>query len=87
MDGRRIGQFQLIELAEAVDDGATIEVDSEFALVHVAARYYAEVAIVDLPVVIDLDAHDLVAWAEGPAEAFDADLSGRVQSLLQLDIE
>ena len=48
VDGRRIGQFQLIELAEAVDDGATIEVDSEFALVHVAARYYAEVAIVDL---------------------------------------
>jgi len=39
------------------------------------------------PVVIVLDLHDLVAWAESPAEAFDADLSGRIQSLLQLDIE
>ena len=39
------------------------------------------------PVVIVLDLHDLVAWAESSAEAFDADLSGRIQSLLQLDIE
>jgi hypothetical protein len=38
-------------------------------------------------VVIVLDLHDLVAWAESSAEAFDADLSGRIQSLLQLDIE
>jgi hypothetical protein len=37
-------------------------------------------------VVIVLDLHDIVAWAESPAEAFDADLSGRIQSLLQLDI-
>ena len=48
VDGRRIGQFQLIELAEAVDDGATIEVDSEFALFHIDACNDAEVAIVDL---------------------------------------
>jgi hypothetical protein len=42
---------------------------------------------VDLPVVVILDLHDLVAGTEGPAEPLDADLAGRVQRFLQLDIE
>ena len=50
-------------------------------------RHDAEIAVVDVLVVIVLDLHDLVARAEGPAEALDADLARRVQRVLQLDIE
>src|SRR5205085_909970 len=38
-------------------------------------------------VVVVLDLHDLVAWAEGPAEALDADLARWVEGALQLDVE
>ena len=38
-------------------------------------------------IVIVLDLHDLVARAEGPAETLDADLAGRVQRRLQVDVE
>src|SRR5262249_28663823 len=65
----------------------TIEVDSEFALLHVDGRHDAEIAVVDVLVVVILDLHDLVARAEGPAEAVDANLAGRVQRVLQLDVE
>ena len=47
----------------------------------------AEVAVVDFLVVVVLGLHDLVAGTKGPSEALDADLAGRVQRLLQFDIE
>ena len=50
-------------------------------------RHDAEIAVVDVLVVVVLDLHDLVAGTEGPAEALDADVAGRVQRLLQLDVE
>jgi hypothetical protein len=63
------------------------EIDCEFAFLHVDAWDDAEVAVVDLLVVIVLDLHDFVARTEGPAEPFDADLARRVQRVVQLDIE
>ena len=63
--------------AKDIDEFATIEVDGELAVLHVDARHDAEVAVVDLFVVIVLDLHDLVARAEGPAKTLDADLAGR----------
>jgi len=66
VDGRR--QHQLIEVAKAVDDVPAIEVDGDLACFRIDARYDAQVAVVDLPAVIVLDLHDLVAWTEGPAE-------------------
>src|SRR5205823_10558919 len=65
----------------------TLEVDRELALLHIDARHRAEIAVVNLLVVVILDLHDLVARTEGPAEPLDADLAGRVQRVLQLDIE
>ena len=50
-------------------------------------RHDAEIAVVDVLVVVVLDLHDLVARAECPAEALDADLARWVQRVLQLDIE
>src|SRR5580704_5622295 len=87
MDGRRIGQHQLIQLAKAIIDVAAVEIDAELAFLDVDMRHDADIAIVDLLVVIVLDLHDLVARAECPAEALDADIARRVQRVLELDIE
>src|SRR5260370_16914456 len=87
VDGRRIGQHQLVQLTKAVIDVPAVEIDAELAFLHVDARYDAEIAVVDVLVVVVLDLHHLIARAEGPAEALDADLAGRVQRVLQLDIE
>src|ERR1700731_4794473 len=72
VDCRRIGEHKFVELAKAVGDFAAIEVDAELAFLHVDARHDAEIAVVNLLVVIILDLHDLVARAECPAEALDA---------------
>src|SRR5262252_8328980 len=84
---RCIGEHQLIQVAEPVDNLTTVKLDADFAFLHVDARHHAEVAIVDILVVIVLDLHDLVARTEGPAEPLDADLARRVQGVLQLDVE
>src|SRR6516164_4497180 len=84
---RCIGEHQLIQLAKPVDDLSTVKLDADFAFLHVDARHHAEVAIVDILVVIILDLHDLVARAEGPAKPFYADLARRVQGVLQLDVQ
>src|SRR5262252_2105019 len=84
---RCIGEHQLIQVAKPVDDLSTVKLDADFAFLHVDARHHAEVAIVDILVVIVLDLHDLVARTEGPAEPLDADLARRVQRVLQLDVE
>src|SRR5271155_4563118 len=87
MDCRRVGEYQLVELAEAVSNFAAVEISDELALLHIDTRHDTEIAVIDLLVVIVLDLHDLVARAEGPAEALDADLAGRVQLFLKFDIE
>src|SRR5437868_549376 len=87
VDGRRIGQHQLIQLTKAVSDVTAVEIDAKLPFLHVDARHDAEIAVVDVVVVIILDLNDLVARAECPAEALDADLARRVQRVLQLDIE
>src|SRR5262249_9199913 len=50
-------------------------------------RNDAEIAVVDLLVIIVLDLHDLVARTEGPAETLNPDIAWRVQYVLKLDIE
>ena len=52
VDCRRIGEHQLIELAKAVGDFAAIEISDELAFLHVDARHDAEIAVVNLLVVI-----------------------------------
>jgi hypothetical protein len=52
-----------------------------------SSRYTAKIAVVDFPIVVVLDLHHLVANAVGRAEALDADLAGRIERLLQIDVE
>jgi hypothetical protein len=83
VDRRRTGQHQFIQLAKAVGDFAAVEIDAELAFLHVDAEHDAEIAVVNLLVIIVFDLHDLVARAECPAEALDADIAWRVQRVLR----
>jgi len=60
---------------------------SELPLVNINVFDHADVAVVDVLVIVVLDLHDLVARCEGPAEAFDLLLTSRVQRRLQFDVE
>src|SRR6266568_2594921 len=82
-----VGRHQGIKLTEAVDDGTSVEADSEFAIVGIDIRDIADVAVIDLLLVIVLDLHDLVAGREDPAESFDFSFAGRIQGRLQFDVE
>src|SRR5713226_4143485 len=83
----RVGRHQGVELAKAVGDGAAIEAGRKLCRLGVHIVDVADVAIVDVLVVVVLDLHDLVARREGPAEAFDLARAGWVQRLLQFDVE
>ena len=87
VDRHRVGRHQRIELAEPVGDAAAVESGRELSRVGVDIVDVTDVAVVDLLVVVVLDLHDFVAWSEGPAKSLDLALAGRVQRLLQFDIE
>jgi hypothetical protein len=69
VDRHGIGWHERIEFAEAIGDIAAIESDNQFTRVLVDVIDVANVAIVDLLVIVVLDLHDLVARRKGPAEA------------------
>ena len=83
MDGGCIGGDQRVELAEAVGHRAPVEADLEFRHLGIDVVDIADVAVVDLLVVVILDLHDLVARRKGPAEALDLALASGVQGGLQ----
>ena len=87
MNRRGIGRHQHVELAEAVDEIAPLEARGQLARLGVHIHDRADIAVVDLLVVVVLDLHDLVAWREGPAEALDLAFAGRVERGLELDVE
>src|SRR5207245_5421004 len=64
-----------------------VETGGEFAGLGVDIVDVADVAVVDLLVVVVLDLHDLVAWGKGPAEALDLAVAGRVQGRLEVDVQ
>ena len=78
---------ECVELAEPVGDIAVVEPGPQLAQIGVDVVDAADVAVVDLLVVVVLDLHHLVAGREGPAEAFDAPLAGRVQGGLEHQVE
>ena len=78
MDGRGIGRYQRVELAKAVGDRTAVEAGLKFARVGIDVVDIADVAVVDVLVVVVLDLHDLIARREGPAEALDFAIAGRI---------
>src|SRR5262249_17306630 len=87
VDGHGVSRNQGVQLAEAVDYGTPIETGSEFAIFRIDFHDVADIAVVDLLVVVVLDLHDLVAGCEDPAESLDLTFAGRIQCRLQFDVE
>jgi len=50
-----------VELAKAAGDFAATKIGDELAVRQIDAGYDTEIAVVDVPVVVVLDLHDLVA--------------------------
>ena len=84
---RGVCRNQGVEFAETIGDGAPVETRGQLAFIGIDIVDIADVAVIDLLVVIVLDLHHLVARREGPAEALDLALAGGVQGGLQLDVE
>jgi hypothetical protein len=87
MNRRRIGRHQRVELAESVGHGPAVEAGGEFARVCIDIYDVADIAVVDLLLVIVFDLHDLVAGGKGPSETFHLAVPGRVKSRLEFDVQ
>src|SRR5262249_23360854 len=71
VNGRRVRRHQRIEFTESVRDGPAIEANNYLARVGGNIVDGADVAVVDLLVVVVLDLHDLIAGRKGPTEPLD----------------
>jgi DNA-binding Lrp family transcriptional regulator len=87
VDGRGVGRHQRVEFAKPVGDGAAVEASGELAVVGINIVDVADVAVIDLLVVVVLDLHYLVAGRKAPTEPLDLALSGGVQRRLQFNVE
>src|SRR5262249_35532584 len=73
--------------AKAVGDGSAVKVDDEIALGGIDIIDFANVAIIDVLVIVILDLHDLIAGCEGPAKPFDLAIAGGIECSLQFDVQ
>src|SRR5215831_7109814 len=64
-----------------------VKARGEFAGIGIQSVDIADVAVVDLLVVVVLDLHDLVTGGEGPAEPFDFPVAGGIERSLQFNVE
>src|SRR5215470_2594545 len=87
VDGRRIGRDQGVEFTEPVSHGTAIETRGEFTGVCIDSVDIADVAVIDVLVVVVLNLHDLVTCSEGPAEPLDFLFAGGIESGLKFDVE
>ena len=87
VNGRGIGRYQHVEFAKSVSDGSTVKAGNDLACIGVDVVDIADVAVVDLLIVIVLDLHDLVAGGEGPAEPLHLAITGGVERCLQFDVQ
>ena len=87
VERRGIGRHQRVQLAETVNEIASLEPRGELARLRVHIGDEADVAVVNLLVVVVLDLHHLVAGGKGPAEALDLPFPRRVEGGLELDVE
>ena len=73
--------------AKVQPNRSTVEGRGQLAEVRIHVSHEADVAVVDLLVVVVLDLHDLVAGREGPAETLDLPGAGGVERSLKFDVE
>ena len=71
MDRRHVSEDDLVEFAEGVGDWPAVESDRHLAEFEIDGFDVADVAIIDLFVIVILDLHDLVADGKGRPEFLD----------------
>src|SRR3954468_10136728 len=82
-----VSGHQHVEFAKSVSNGPPVKARNELTRVGVDAIDIANVAVVDLLVVIVLDLHDLVAGSERPAETLNLLISGGIECSLQFNVQ
>src|SRR5262249_38327916 len=87
VDRRGIGRHQRVKFAKAVGHGTSVETGGELAGVGINIVDIANVAVVNVFVVVVLDLHDLVPRREGPTKPLDLALAGRVQRRLEFNVQ
>src|SRR4249919_2666084 len=87
MNGCRVSGHQHVELAKTVSDGPTVKACNELTRADVDAVDVADIAVVNLLVVVVLDLHDLVARSEGPTEPFYLLIAGGIECSLQFNVQ
>src|SRR4029453_6668449 len=78
---------QRVELAEAIGDRTPVEAGGEFLRLRIDVVDIANVAVVDLLVVVIFVLHTLVAERKSPAKALHLTLSRGVQGGLKLNVQ
>src|SRR6266536_3717142 len=79
VDGYGVSRHQGVKLTEAVGDGTAVEARSELATIKVDIHDIADVAVINLLVVIVLDLHDLLhqSWDDdGNCDPFTDSIHG-----------
>ena len=77
VNGRGVGGYQGVQLAEAVGDDPPVEARAQLACLWLHVLDVADVAVVDVLVVIVFDLHHLVVRRKGRAETLDLALARR----------
>ena len=85
MDRRRVSEDDLVEFSEGIGDWPSVESDRHLA--EIDGFDVADVAIIDLFVIVIFDLHDLVADGKTRPEFFDLWVTPRIESPLQLNIQ
>ena len=73
--------------AKSVRDRPAVEAHNKLARIRIDIVNHANVAVIDLLLVIVLDLHHLIAGGKGPAEPLNLTVAGWVQYRLQFDVE
>src|SRR5215472_18660990 len=87
MDRRGVSRHQRVQFAKAIGNRTTIKCNGKFPAVRLDPRHVADIAVVDLLIVVVLDLHNLVAGREGPTKSFDLVFASGIQRRLEFDVE
>jgi hypothetical protein len=84
---RRVSEDDPVEFTERIGDRPSVESDRHLAEFEIDGFDVADVAVVDLFVIVICDLHDLVADGKGRPEFLDLWFSSWIEGPLQLDIQ
>src|SRR5690349_17040112 len=87
MDGGGIGGHQHVEFPKSISDRPTVEAHDDLTRIGIDIVDIADVAVVDLLVIVVLDLHDFVTGGKSPAKPLHLAIAGGIERCLQLDIQ